>query len=42
MIHTRFYVKMNNVTGYLVIVLGIASLGRLLLELKNWEQRQAS
>lgn len=42
MIHTRFYVKMNNVTGYLVIVLGIASLDRLLLELKNWEQRQAS
>jgi chemotaxis protein CheC len=42
MIHTRFYVKMNNVTGYLVIVLGITSLDRLLLELKNWEQRQAS
>lgn len=42
MIHTRFYVKANNVAGYLVIVLGIASLDRLLLELKNWEQRQAS
>jgi chemotaxis protein CheC len=42
MIHTRFYVKMNNVTGYLVIVLGITSLDRLLLELKNWEHRQAS
>lgn len=42
MIHTRFSVKMNNVTGYLVIVLGITSLDRLLVELKNWEQRQAS
>lgn len=42
MIHTRFSVKMNNVTGYLVIVLGITSLDRLLVELKNWEQRQVS
>ncbi|HTO05124.1 MAG TPA: chemotaxis protein CheC [Opitutus sp.] len=40
MIHTRFHVKAGNVTGYLVIVLGIASLDRLLLELTNWEQRQ--
>ncbi len=42
MVHTRFYVKTNNVTGYLFIVLGIASLSRLLAELKNWEQRQVS
>lgn len=42
MIHTRFYVKTNNVSGYLVIVLGISSLSRLLAELKNWEERQAS
>jgi chemotaxis protein CheC len=40
MIHTRFHVKSENVTGYLVIILGIASLDRLLLELRNWENRQ--
>lgn len=40
MIHTRFQVKAADVTGYLVIVLGIASLDRLLLELGNWESRQ--
>jgi chemotaxis protein CheC len=40
MIHTRFQVKAADVTGYLVIVLGIASLDRLLLELGKWESRQ--
>lgn len=40
MIHTRFQVKAADVTGYLVIVLGVTSLDRLLLELKNWEERQ--
>ena len=40
MIHTRFRVKAGNVTGYMVIVLGIASLDRLLLELSRWESRQ--
>jgi chemotaxis protein CheC len=40
MIHTRFHVKAGNVTGYMVIVLGIASLDRLLLELGHWENRQ--
>lgn len=40
MIHTRFQVKAADVTGYLVIVLGITSLDRLLLELRNWENRQ--
>jgi chemotaxis protein CheC len=40
MIHTRFQVKAADVTGYLVIVLGIASLDRLLLELGRWEDRQ--
>jgi chemotaxis protein CheC len=40
MIHTRFYVRAQNVTGYLVIILGIESLDRLLLELQNWEDRQ--
>ncbi|HZZ20817.1 MAG TPA: chemotaxis protein CheC [Opitutaceae bacterium] len=41
MIHTRFRVKAENLIGYLVIVLGITSLDRLLLELGNWETRQA-
>ncbi|HVU16599.1 MAG TPA: chemotaxis protein CheC [Candidatus Didemnitutus sp.] len=40
MIHTRFRIKTGNVTGYLVIVLGIASLDRLMRELDEWEQRQ--
>ena len=40
MIHTRFFVRAQNVTGYLVIILGIESLDRLLLELQNWEDRQ--
>ena len=40
MIHTRFHVKMENVSGYLVIVLGVTSLDRLLFEVKQWEERQ--
>lgn len=40
MIHTRFNVKTGDVTGYLIIVLGIASLDRLLQELNAWEKRQ--
>jgi chemotaxis protein CheC len=40
MIHTRFHVKTADVTGYLVIVLSVASFDRLLIELKNWEARQ--
>ncbi|HEY1793111.1 MAG TPA: chemotaxis protein CheC [Opitutaceae bacterium] len=39
MVHTRFQVKARDVTGFLVIVLGIASLDRLVRELKNWEGR---
>ncbi|MEO6246438.1 MAG: chemotaxis protein CheC [Opitutaceae bacterium] len=38
-IRTRFHVKVADVTGYLVIVLGIASLDRLLVEIGNWENR---
>ncbi len=41
MIHTRFLVKTNNFAGYMVIVLGVNSLERLLVELKKWEERQA-
>jgi chemotaxis protein CheC len=37
MIHTRFRIKGSNVTGYLVIILGITSLDRMLEELAKWE-----
>jgi chemotaxis protein CheC len=40
MIHTRFYVQAENVSGYLVIVLGVTSLDRLLFEVQQWEERQ--
>lgn len=42
MIHTRFHVRASNVTGYMVIILGITSLDRMLHELENWENRQMS
>lgn len=42
MIHTRFRLRASNVTGYLVIILGITSLDRMLQELENWENRQTS
>jgi chemotaxis protein CheC len=41
MVHTRFHVRDSEVSGLLVIVLGIASFTRLLQELEKWEQRQA-
>jgi chemotaxis protein CheC len=40
MIHTRFFVQKENVSGYLVIVLGVTSLDRLLYEVRQWEERQ--
>jgi len=40
MIRTRFHAKAEDVTGFLVIVLGITSLDRLLQELRKWEERQ--
>jgi chemotaxis protein CheC len=40
MVHTRFRLKESDVSGYLVIVLGIASFSRLLSELEKWEKRQ--
>ena len=42
MIHTRFRLRASNVTGYLVIILGITSLDRMLRELENWENRQTT
>ncbi len=41
MIHTRFYLREGNISGYLVIILGITSLDRLLEEIGKWELRQA-
>ncbi|HYE32963.1 MAG TPA: chemotaxis protein CheC [Methylomirabilota bacterium] len=40
MIHTRFHLRASDVSGYLVIILGVTSLERLLVELKKWEERQ--
>jgi chemotaxis protein CheC len=40
MVHTRFQVKGGDLVGYLVIILGISSMDRLLMELKGWETRQ--
>jgi len=40
MIHTRFHMRTNDVSGYLVIILGVVSFDRLVLELKKWEERQ--
>jgi chemotaxis protein CheC len=42
MVHTRFRLKDSDVSGYLVIVLGITSFSRLLRELDHWETRQVS
>jgi chemotaxis protein CheC len=40
MIHTRFHMRASDVSGYLVIILGVTSLERLLIELRKWEDRQ--
>ncbi len=39
-IHTRFHMRASDVSGYLVIILGVTSLERLMLELKKWEERE--
>jgi chemotaxis protein CheC len=39
-IHTRFHMGAKDVSGYLVIILGVTSLERLISELKKWEERQ--
>jgi chemotaxis protein CheC len=36
MIHTRFHLRDKNVTGYLVIILGVTSLDRLVSGLDRW------
>lgn len=40
MIQTRFNLRASDVSGYLIIVLGITSLDRLMRELDHWENRQ--
>ena len=39
-IHTRFHMRADNVSGYLVIILGVTSLETLLVELRKWEERE--
>jgi len=39
-IQTSFHIRVNNVSGYLVIILGVTSLETLLAELKKWEDRE--
>jgi chemotaxis protein CheC len=39
-IHTRFQMRASDVSGYLVIILGVTSLERLLVELQKWEERE--
>jgi chemotaxis protein CheC len=42
MIHTRFQLRNSKVSGYLVIILGVTSLDRLLVQLRHWEERQVA
>jgi len=42
MIHTRFHLRASDVSGYLVIILGVTSLERVLVELRKWEERELS
>ncbi|HSU56653.1 MAG TPA: chemotaxis protein CheC [Candidatus Dormibacteraeota bacterium] len=39
-IHTRFHMRAKNVSGYLVIILGVTSLETLMIELQKWEERE--
>lgn len=39
-IHTRFHMRASDVSGYLVIILGVTSLERLMVELRKWEERE--
>ena len=40
MVHTRFHLRDSDVSGYLVIILGITSFSRLLAEVEKWDKRQ--
>ena len=39
-IQTRFHMRESDISGYLVIILGVTSLETLMLELKKWEERE--
>src|SRR5690349_10863924 len=39
-IHTRFHMRASDVSGYLVIILGVTSLETLMEELRKWEERE--
>jgi chemotaxis protein CheC len=39
-IHTRFHMRVSDVSGYLVIILGVTSLETLMVELQKWEERE--
>jgi len=41
MVHTRFHLRDSDISGYMVIILGITSFSRLLSELEKWERREA-
>lgn len=41
-IHTRFHMRESDISGYLVIILGVTSLETLMIELKKWEDRELS
>jgi chemotaxis protein CheC len=40
MVHTRFHLRASDVSGYLVIILGMTSFERVLVELRRWEERE--
>ncbi|HKX31166.1 MAG TPA: chemotaxis protein CheC [Blastocatellia bacterium] len=40
LVHTGFLVRESDIKGFLVIVLGVASLDRLIYEVERWEERQ--
>lgn len=42
LVKTRFELQRSQVSGYLVVILGITSFSMLLQELEKWEQRETS
>jgi chemotaxis protein CheC len=42
LVHTSFHLRERDLSGYLVIILGVTSLETLLNELKKWEDRELS
>lgn len=40
MVHTRFHLRDSAIKGYLMVILGVVSLERMLIELDRWEERQ--